>query len=369
MRSRAPTLCPKWKLDEMQAVKSKKVIQKTHAGSGCQSQQTLTLQKHFPVQPKMFHRGLFLHPAPALSPQSLGDKGPHAHPPSELCGRLLRWCELGGTPRNTFGRRNWPVRWDSSAASAHFLGNLSCVFWRSYTLLTLHSVIVFSFASHGSAGTKVPLWQTLSGLRAPMSLHVPCPALRGLPHHGHSPRHPFSPPRAVSPCAGVPALPCWPTHGPASQPVPVPRAGGCPAPGWGWDRPWPLLQEAPPAPGWPPRGPTIPRGVLAGAPSPALRHCPRQASSVSAHCTASQHKGKWHRPFPLPSNASATRHPHWSTRRLKGQPLSSTDFLLFAPPALKILHCTPQREKQHYQHIETSCHCPKISFYELRKFH
>lgn len=80
MRSRAPTLCLKWKLDEMQGVKSKKVIQKTHAASGCQSQQTLTLQKHFPVQPKMFHRGLFLHPAPALS--LLGPLGTRDHVPT-----------------------------------------------------------------------------------------------------------------------------------------------------------------------------------------------------------------------------------------------------------------------------------------------
>lgn len=89
MRSRVPTLSLKLKLDQMQVVKSKKVIQKTHTASGCQRQQTLTLQKHLPVQPKMFPTGLCLHPAPASSPWSLGDEGLHAQPPDEPCDMLV----------------------------------------------------------------------------------------------------------------------------------------------------------------------------------------------------------------------------------------------------------------------------------------
>lgn len=92
---------------------SKEVIQKTHAASGCQSQQTLTRQKHLPVQPKMFPRGLCLCPPPASSPWSLGDEGPRAQPLAELCDRPVLWSELGGAefrPRNgRFGNVQEPA--------------------------------------------------------------------------------------------------------------------------------------------------------------------------------------------------------------------------------------------------------------------
>lgn len=89
MRSRVPTLSLKLKLDQMQVVKSKKVIQKTHTASGCQNQQTLALQKHLPIQPKMFARGLCLHPVPASSLWSLGDEELHDQPPAEPCDMLV----------------------------------------------------------------------------------------------------------------------------------------------------------------------------------------------------------------------------------------------------------------------------------------
>lgn len=56
--------------------------------------------------------------------------------------------------------------------------------------------------------------------------------------------------------------------------------------------------------------------------------------------------------------------PAWRVQR---HLLPSTVF--FPSLAWKMLHCAPQWEKQHYKCIETSCHSPKISFYEQRKFH
>lgn len=82
-------------------------------------------------------------------------------------------------------------------------------------------------------------------------------------------------------------------------------------------------------------------------------------------------KGSGKRPltFTLLSSSSETWDLDGSTWKKRKQSLSSTAFLNFAYLGLKLLHCTPQREKQQYGHIETSCHCPRTCFYELRKFH
>ena len=188
-------------------MKSKKVIQKTHAANGCQSQQTLTLQKHLPVQPKTFPRGLCLCPAPASSPWSLGDNGPHAHPPAELCDRPVSWCELSG---------------------------------------------VFSFASRGSAGTKVSLWQTPSGLRAPTGLPVPAQT-PGLPPRQPSPKTPFQPPEGCqSLCWDDRRSPALLAHPQSDIPAcPCPQ-GGVQCPGLGLPCSWlGLRQTLTAAPGSP----------------------------------------------------------------------------------------------------------------------
>lgn len=218
----------------------------------------------------------------------------------------------------------------------------------------LHSVIVSSFASHGSAGTKVSRWQTLSGLRALVGLPVPAQLL------GASP----TPAIAQEGCQSL----CWDTrHSPALLAHPRADIPACCCPQGGARCPalrlrWTLTAGPPASPRLLPMGShRVSWQVPLHLPCVTAHHgLPQSLPTVQP--PSGKENGAGH------SRCSVTPQQHMINMETT-ETLSSTDFFLFSSLVLKILHRTPQREKQHYKHIETGCHCPKISFYELRKFH
>lgn len=271
----------------------------------------------------MFPSGLCLLPAPASSPWSLGDNGPHAQPLADLHDRPVVWCELTGAE---FSLRNGCFGNNQEPAGEMRCQCCFCPLSREFVLQVLMQVHI-TYVALGHSFQLCKPWQCwyqvfplADTVRAEGTdgTPCPCPAPGGLPHPGHSPRGLSVPVlrHQAQPCPVGPPM--------GRHPSLLLSPGRCPMPSAGAEMDLDCWTPCKP----PAAAHGEPQGVLAGAPSPALCHCPPWASSVSAHCPASQRKGKWRWPFPLLTNSSATRDQHGDYRDRHFHQLTFFFFLL-----------------------------------------
>lgn len=174
------------------------------------------------------------------------------------------------------------------------------------------------------------------------SLSLPSPP--GSSCYSHSPGHPFSPVRAVSPCAGTPGSPVLSAHTcltsgrvpVLSCRVPVPRAQhwGCPAPGCGPREPLQPpadLHRESPSHGVPWQVPFHLPGLGLPQPLPIVQ----SLSIFQAPSTKENGISHFH------CSVNPWRH----ETNVESKETSASISCLFPSLAWKMLHCTPQREK------------------------